>query len=53
MLSETFQNIQDGNEVRKNLITLKELLREDESKNTHNKEALLYVLAGDYGVLED
>lgn len=50
MLRATFQNIIDNIEVRKNLIQLKELLREDTTKNSHNKEALLYVMAGDYQV---
>lgn len=52
MLRETFQNIVNDIEVRKNLIKLKELLREDETKNSHNKEALLYLMAGDYRVFE-
>ncbi len=52
MLRETFQNIVEDVEVRKNLIKLKEMLREDAEKNSHNKEALLYVMAGDYSVLE-
>lgn len=50
MLRATFQNIIDGKEIRTNLIQLKELLREDESKNSHNKEALLYVFGGNYGI---
>ena len=52
MLRSAFQNIRNGVEVRKNLITLKELLREDATKNSHNKEALLYVIAGDYEIFE-
>lgn len=51
MLRATFQNIVDHVEVRKNLIFLKELLREDETKNSHNREALLYVMSGNYDVL--
>lgn len=50
MLRAIFQNITDGIEVRANLIQLKELLREDETKNSHNKEALLYVIGGNYEV---
>ena len=51
MLRATFQNIVNHVEVRKNLIQLKELLREDTTKDSHNKEALLYVMAGNYDVL--
>ncbi len=50
MLRAAFQNIVNHVEIRKNLILLKELLREDETKNSHNKEALLYVISGQYDV---
>ncbi len=53
MLRETFQNIVNGIEVRANLIKLKEILREDETKNSHNKEALLYVVAGNDGIFSE
>ncbi len=52
MLRETFLNIVNDIDVRKNLIQLKEMLREDATKNSHNKEALLYVMAGDYSVFD-
>lgn len=53
MLRAAFENIKNQVEVRKNLIQLKELLREDATKNSHNREALLYVMSGDYHVLTD
>lgn len=46
MLRETYENIVNGIEVRKNLIEVKRLLKEE-----GNKIALLYYLAGDYEVL--
>ena len=57
MLRATFQNIVENRDVRKNLILLKEMLREDIKKGSHNREALLYVIAGRYevfrGLLQD
>lgn len=57
MLRATFQNIVENRDVRKNLILLKEMLREDVKKDSHNREALLYVIAGRYevfrGLLQD
>lgn len=50
MIRETFEQLVSGNNIRQNLIQLKEELREDRKKETHNKEALLYLLAGDYEV---
>ena len=53
MLRATFQNIVENRDVRKNLILLKEMLREDSKKDSHNREALLYVIAGRYEVFHD
>lgn len=50
MIRETFQHILDKKDVRQNLILLKEELREDNKKDTHNKESLLYYLAGNYDI---
>ena len=50
MIRETFQAIIEGNEIRQNLISLKEELREDRKSDTHNREAALYYLNGDYTI---
>ena len=46
MLRETYEQIQNGIDVRKNLIDLKSALKQD-----NNKMALSYYLAGEYEVL--
>ncbi len=53
MLRATFQNIVENRDIRKNLILLKEMLREDGKQESHNREALLYVIAGRYEVFRD
>lgn len=48
MLREIYHKIADGQDVRKNLIELRKLL-----KDKNNKLAFQYFLGGDYTVLED
>ena len=45
MLRAIYENIQGGHEVRKNLIELKKLLKEES-----NRMAFIYYLAGDYNL---
>ena len=45
MLRETYENIKNGNDVRKNLIALKQELKQSDAKM-----AFLYYLAGNYEV---
>lgn len=53
MVRDTFQEIVDKVNIRENLIQLKEELREDQRKDTHNQEALLYMLSGNYDIFHE
>ena len=48
MLRETYENIKNGNEVRKNLIALKQELKKSDAKM-----AFLYYLAGNYKIFSE
>ena len=46
MITELYKQVVQGNEVRKNLIELRKLI-----KDYHNKRAFMYELDGDYSTL--
>lgn len=48
MIREIYENVVNGNDVRKNLIELKKLLKDE-----NNVMAFLYLVAGDYSILYD
>lgn len=52
MIRDTLQNIIENKDIRTNLIKLKSELKEDKITKNYNKEALLYLLNGEFKILE-
>ena len=51
MLRKIYEKIKNKEDLKNSVLELKTMLREDLKEDTHNTEAFLYILGGDYSVI--